>query len=211
MQSLTQLWLFFLVVLAVVLLPGMDMAYVAGSSLVGGRRQGLLALTGIVAGGICHVVAAALGIGLLLKLVPGLFNAVLLAGAAYLVWIAAALLRSRSAAALQADAPRLAPSAAVLRGALTSLLNPKAYLFMLAVFPQFIDPQRGPVWLQALMLWLIIAATQALVYGPLALAAAGARQWLAQRPSAGLTLNRTVGVVLLLTALWTAAAGWRAA
>lgn len=210
MQSLTQLWLFFLVVLAVVLLPGMDMAYVAGSSLVGGRRQGLLALTGIVAGGICHVVAAALGIGLLLKLVPGLFNAVLLAGAAYLAWIAASLLRSRSAAALQADAPRLAPRAAVLRGALTSLLNPKAYLFMLAVFPQFIDPQRGPVWLQALVLWLIIAATQALVYGPLALAAAGARQWLAQRPSAGQILNRAVGVVLLLTALWTAAAGWRA-
>lgn len=211
MQALTQLWLFFLVVLAVVLLPGMDMAYVAGSSLVGGRRQGLLALTGIVVGGICHVVAAALGIGLLLKLVPGLFNAVLLAGAAYLAWIAWSLLRSRSAAALQADAPRLAPRAAVLRGALTSLLNPKAYLFMLAVFPQFIDPQRGPVWLQALVLWLIIAATQALVYGPLALAAAGARHWLAQRPSAGLTLNRVVGAVLLLTALWTAAAGWRAA
>jgi len=210
MQSLTQLWLFFLVVLAVVLLPGMDMAYVAGSSLVGGRRQGLLALTGIVAGGICHGVAAALGIGLLLKLVPGLFNAVLLAGAAYLAWIAASLLRSRSAAALQADAPRLTPRAAVLRGALTSLLNPKAYLFMLAVFPQFIDPQRGPVWLQALVLWLIIAATQALVYGPLALAAAGARQWLAQRPSAGQILNRAVGAVLLLTALWTAAAGWRA-
>ncbi len=165
---MTQLWLFFLVVLAVVVLPGMDMAYIAGSSLVGGRRQGLLALTGVVAGGICHVLAAALGIGLLLQLVPGLFNAVLLIGAAYLAWIAWTLLRSRDAAALQADAPRLSPRAAVLRGALTSLLNPKAYLFMLAVFPQFIDPQRGPVWMQALVLWLIIAATQALVYGPLA-------------------------------------------
>lgn len=210
MQTLTQLWLFSGVVLAVVLLPGMDMAYIAGSSLVGGRRQGLLALTGVVAGGICHVLAAALGIGLLLQLVPGLFNTVLLAGAVYLAWIAWSLLRSRGAATLAADAPRLAPSATVLRGALTSLLNPKAYLFMLAVFPQFIDPQRGPVWLQALVLWLIIAVMQTLVYGPLALAAAGARQWLAQRPSAGLVLNRVVGTVLLLTALWTAAAGWRA-
>lgn len=209
MQTVTQLWLFFLVVLAVVVLPGMDMAYIAGSSLVGGRRQGLLALTGVVAGGICHVLAAALGIGLLLQLVPGLFNAVLLIGAAYLAWIAWTLLRSRDAAALQADAPRLSPRAAVLRGALTSLLNPKAYLFMLAVFPQFIDPQRGPVWLQALVLWLIIAATQALVYGPLALAAAGARDWFSQRPAAGLRLNRAVGVVLFATALWTAAMGWR--
>ncbi len=211
MQSLSQLWLFFLVVFAVVLLPGMDMAYVAGSSLTGGRRQGLFALSGIVAGGVFHVLAAALGVGLLLQLVPGLFNAVLLAGACYLGWIAWSLLRSRSAAGLQADAPALSPRAAVLRGALTSLLNPKAYLFMLAIFPQFIDPQRGPVWLQALVLWLIIAVTQMLVYGPLALAAAGARQWFAQRPSAGLLLNRVVGAVLLLTALWTAAAGWRAA
>lgn len=211
MQTLSQLWLFFLVVFAVVLLPGMDMAYVAGSSLTGGRRQGLFALSGIVAGGVFHVLAAALGVGLLLQLVPGLFNGVLLAGAGYLGWIAWSLLRSRSAAALQADAPALAPAAAVLRGALTSLLNPKAYLFMLAIFPQFIDPQRGPVWLQALVLWLIIAVTQMMVYGPLALAAAGARQWLARRPSAGLMLNRGAGVVLLLTALWTAAAGWRAA
>lgn len=209
MQTLTQLWLFFLVVLAVVLLPGMDMAYIAGSSMVGGRRQGLLALCGVVAGGICHVLAAALGIGLLLQLVPGLFNAMLFAGAGYLGWIAWTLLRSRDAAALRADAPSLSPGDAVLRGALTSLLNPKAHLFMLAVFPQFIDPRKGTVWLQALVLWLVIAVTQTLVYGPLALAAAGAREWLSQRPATGLRLNRMVGTVLLLAALWTAAAGWR--
>lgn len=209
MQTLTQLWLFFLVVFAVVVLPGMDMAYIAGSSVVGGRRQGLLALCGVVAGGVCHVLAAAAGIGLLLQLVPGLFNAVLFAGAAYLGWIAWTLLRSRDAAALHADAPSLSPRATVLRGALTSLLNPKAYLFMLAVFPQFIDPRQGPVWLQALVLWLVIAVTQTLVYGPLALAAAGTRTWLARKPATGLWLNRMVGTVLMLTALWTAVAGWR--
>lgn len=97
----------------------------------------------------------------------------------------------------------------MLRGALTSLLNPKAYLFMLAVFPQFIDPRQGPVWLQALVLWLVIAVTQTLVYGPLALAAAGTRTWLARKPATGLWLNRMVGTVLMLTALWTAVAGWR--
>lgn len=209
MQTLTQLWLFFLVVFAVVVLPGMDMAYIAGSAVVGGRRQGLLALCGVVAGGVCHVLAAAAGIGLLLQLVPGLFNAVLFAGAGYLGWIAWTLLRSRDGAALQADAPSLSPRAAVLRGALTSLLNPKAYLFMLAVFPQFIDPRQGPVWLQALVLWLVIAVTQTLVYGPLALAASGARAWLARKPATGLWLNRMVGTVLMVTAVWTAVVGWR--
>jgi threonine/homoserine/homoserine lactone efflux protein len=209
-QSLTQLWLFFLVVLAVVVLPGMDMAYIAGSSLVGGRRQGLLALAGVMIGGIFHVLAAALGIGLLLKLLPGLFNAVLVAGAVYLAWIAVSLLRSRDSSALDADAPRLSDGAAVLRGALTSLLNPKAYLFMLAIFPQFIDMQAGPVWLQALVLWLIIALTQLGIYGGMALAASGSRGWLAARPTAGVALHRGVGAVLLATAAWTVYAGWQA-
>lgn len=210
MQTLTQLWLFFLVVLAVVVLPGMDMAYIAGSALVGGRRQGLLALAGVMLGGICHVLAAALGIGLLLKLVPGLFNAVLVAGAVYLAWIAVSLLRSREGAVLDAQAPRLSGRAAVLRGALTSLLNPKAYLFMLAIFPQFIDVQAGPVWLQALVLWLIIALTQLGIYGGLALAAGGSRGWLASRPATGLALHRGVAAVLLATAAWTVYAGWQA-
>lgn len=209
MQSAAQLWLFFVVVFAVVVLPGMDMAYVAGSSLVGGRRQGLLALSGIVLGGICHVLAAALGIGLLVKLVPGLFNALLLAGALYLAWIGWSLLRSRSASALQADAPRLSDRAAVVRGALTSLLNPKAYLFTLAIFPQFIDPQRGALWLQVLLLWLIIALTQTGVYGALALGVAQARGWLQTRPQVGLRIHQGVGLMLLLVALWTGWAGWR--
>ncbi|UXI68379.1 LysE family translocator [Tahibacter amnicola] len=95
MQHLMHLWLFFLVVFAVIVLPGMDMAYVMASGLVGGRRHGLLAVAGIVIGGVIHVAAAALGVGLLLKLVPGVFNAVLLAGATYMAWIGLSLLRSR--------------------------------------------------------------------------------------------------------------------
>ena len=66
MEYAAQLWLFFVLVLAVVILPGMDMAFVLGSSLVGGRRSGLFAVAGLVAAGACHVAAGALGIGVLL-------------------------------------------------------------------------------------------------------------------------------------------------
>jgi len=70
MDHYAHLWLFFLMVLGIIVLPGMDMAFVMASSLTGGRRAGLFAVGGIVAGGVCHVVAGALGLGLLLQVVP---------------------------------------------------------------------------------------------------------------------------------------------
>lgn len=209
MDHAMQLWLFFLVVFGVVLLPGLDMAFVLGSALTGGRRHGLVAVAGIVAGGVCHVAAAGLGVGLLIKLIPGAFNAVLIGGALYMAWIGWSLLRSRSGGGIAAAGEMLPAGATFRRATLTSLLNPKAYLFMLAIFPQFISPDYGPVWLQCLVLGLIIWATQAGVYGALALGAAGARSWMESRPGAGLALNRGVGVVLVLAAAWTGFAGWQ--
>ncbi len=84
MNHVEELWLFFALVFGIVVLPGLDMAFVLGSTLAGGRRRGFAALAGIVAGGVCHVVMTALGIGVLLKLIPGAFNALLLAGALYI-------------------------------------------------------------------------------------------------------------------------------
>ena len=62
------LGVFFVMVLGIIVMPGMDMAFVLANALAGGKRRGLLAVAGIVVGGACHVVAAALGLGLLLKL-----------------------------------------------------------------------------------------------------------------------------------------------
>ncbi|MGI9023979.1 MAG: LysE family translocator [Burkholderiaceae bacterium] len=102
------------------------MAFVLGSALTGGRAKGLAAVAGIVAGGVCHVVMTALGISVLLKLVPGAFNALLLAGALYIAWIGFSLMRSESAFGVEPVA-RIRPWRATFRqGALTSLLNPKA-------------------------------------------------------------------------------------
>ncbi len=80
---------------------------------------------------------------------------------------------------------------------------------MLAVFPQFLHAEYGPLWSQSLVLWLIIAITQLAVYGGLALAAAQARGWLVRRPDAGMVTARVVGVVLIGVALFTGFEGWR--
>ena len=210
MESLSHLWLFFLMVFGIIVLPGMDMAFVLASSLRGGRHAGLLAVAGIMAGGAVHVAASALGVGLLLQMVPGLFNAVLLAGAAYIAWIGISLLRSASAAgALPRTRSAGTPWATFRQAVVTCLLNPKAYLFMFAVFPQFFRPERGAVWTQALVLGIIIALTQAGVYGSLALAASGAGAGLGARPRLQVLVVRAAGAMLMLGAAWTAVEGWR--
>ena len=210
MTHTASLTLFALLVFGIVVLPGLDMAFVMGSSLVAGRRHGLAAVGGIVAGGVCHVVMTTLGISVLLKVIPGAFNALLIAGALYIAWIGIALLRSDSAFGMR-DRARSIGSAWLTfrRGMLSCLMNPKAYLFMLAVFPQFLRAEYGPLWTQAMMLWIIIALTQTVVYGGVALAAAQARGWLVGRPAAAILASRTVGVVLVVAAVFTGFEGWR--
>jgi len=208
MSHAADLLLFAVLVFGIVVLPGLDMTYVMGSSLTAGRRHGLAAVAGIAAGGVCHVAMATLGISVLLKVIPAAFNALLLAGALYIAWIGISLLRADSAFGMQVEGGAVSAWTTFRRGALTSLMNPKAYLFMLAVFPQFLHAEDGPLWAQSLVLWMIIAITQLTVYGAVALAAAQARGWLVRRPAAGLVTARVVGTVLIGAALLTGFEGW---
>jgi threonine/homoserine/homoserine lactone efflux protein len=208
MNHYEQLWLFFVLVFGIVVLPGLDMAFVMGSALAGGRSRGFAAVAGIIAGGICHVLMTALGISVLIKLIPGTFNA-LLAGALYIGWIGMSLMRSESSFGLHPDTKLRSRAATFRQGMLTSLLNPKAYLFMLAIFPQFLRPDYGLIWLQALVMWLIIALNQLCVYGGIALMADRARRWLHGRPAAGMMATRCVGALLIAAAMFTGFESWR--
>jgi len=167
----------------------------------------MMATVGIVAGGVCHVLMTALGVMALLKVMPALFNAMLWAGAAYIAWIGVSLMRSRVGLGEVSVIPSRSQAQTFRQGMLTSLLNPKAYLFMLAIFPQFLAPDAGSLPRQLLVLWLIIAATQAAIYGALAFVGDGVRHWLADRPSANLVLARVVGIVLIATAVYTVTRG----
>lgn len=211
MTHYAHLWLFFVLVFGVVLLPGMDMAYILGSALTGGRRAGLMALAGVMSGGVVHVVAGVLGISVLLKLYPAAFKFMLLVGACYIAWIGWSILKSAS---VFKPGGKLAVRPAWVtyrQGMLSCLMNPKAYLFMLAIFPQFLRAEYGALWIQGVVMWLIIAVNQAGVYGGIALAADGVRRWLAKEPESAVMVSRVVGVMLVLAAAFTAVEGWRGA
>ncbi|MHB8425999.1 MAG: LysE family translocator [Gammaproteobacteria bacterium] len=209
MTDYAQLWLFFVIVLGVVLLPGLDMTYVLGSALSGGRSAGLTAVSGIVAGGICLVTLTTLGIGVLLRTVPAMFNVLLLAGALYIAWIGISIACSRSHLNADAQVNGRTRWLTFRQGMLTTMLNPKAYLFLLAIFPQFLHPQRGALWFQALVLWIIIALTQTGIYGSVALLGDKVRGLLHANPAAGMVINRVVGTILILAAVFTAYDSWR--
>jgi threonine/homoserine/homoserine lactone efflux protein len=202
------LWLFFLLVSGIIIVPGMDMVFVLASSLSGGRKAGLSATFGIMAGGLVHTLYAALGVGMLLHFAPKLFNVLLVAGATYVAWIGWQLFRSSITVETVDSLDRRGLLTRFRQGALTSLMNPKAYLFMLAVFPQFLRPEFGPLWRQALVMLLMIWATQLAVYGGLALAAARSRDALTSSPAATRLIGRAAGVLMVVIAVLTVWRGW---
>ncbi len=202
----SHLWLFALMVLGIIALPGMDMAFVVASALAGGRRLGLAAVAGIVAGGVIHVVMAMLGIGLLLTLYPLAFNGLLLLGSLYVAWIGWSLWRGAAALGEVASVPRVSSMQTFARGVLSCLMNPKAYVFMVAIFPQFVRPDYGPLGVQAVLMSLIIAITQVLIYGSFAWGAGSLQTWLRKNPKSQVLIGRGVGLFLMLAAVWT---GWQ--
>ncbi len=205
----SHLWLFFILVFGVIVIPGMDMAYVMASSLVGGRKAGLFAVAGIVVGGMLHVLMGVLGVGVLLKTFPSAFNILLLAGSLYIAWIGWSLFRGATALGEVPEGSPATLMATFSRAFVTCLLNPKAYVFMLAIFPQFMRKEYGPIATQALALGGIIAVTQIAVYGSIALGAAGIRVWLRSNKTGQVRLGQTIGIVLIVAAMWTGWQGWQ--
>lgn len=207
MTESANLWLYFLLISGVIILPGMDMAFVMGCRITGGWRSGVAAVTGIVAGGACHVLIAVTGISALLMLVPAALLAMLLAGAAYIGRIGWSMLRACSGATLAAVKGANTPLEAFFGAMVTSLLNPKAYIFMLAIFPQFMHVSQGSLWAQASVLGLITAGTQIAVYGAVVAVTGQARARLATRPASAVWMTRGVGLMLITVAVLTLCSG----
>lgn len=203
MSYAENLWLFFLVLFGIIILPGMDMLFVLASALTGGKKTGLSAASGMSAGGIVHSLYGAAGVGLLAAWMPSLFLPLLLFGAAYMVFIGIGLMRS--AIVVNGDEAQASASSkkAFWRAVLTCLSNPKAYLFMMAVYPQFLKPDYGPIWMQGLVMGAMVAVTQFTVYGALALTADKSRQWLVSSPAATIFIGRAAGFMLVAAALLT--------
>ncbi|WP_280408207.1 LysE family translocator [Nocardia brasiliensis] len=171
------------VALGMVLTPGPNMMYLVSRTVAQGRRAGLVSLGGVAAGFGVYLLAAAAGITAVFAVVPGLYLAVKLVGAAYLLWLAWQALRPGGTSVFAPAA--LAPDPArrlFTMGLVTNLLNPKIAIMYMALIPQFVVPGHGQVWLQSLCLGAVQIAVALTVNGLIVLGAGGIATFLTGRP-----------------------------
>jgi len=146
---------FFLFLTAALLLaiaPGPGMLYVLARSLAGGKREGVLSALGTFAGGMAHVLAAALGVSIILAKSALAFAAVKYVGAAYLCFLGVRMILDarKNEEPIQ---PNFKPARHPLwQGVATEVLNPKTALFFLSFIPQFVNRSSGHVFLQFVLL-----------------------------------------------------------
>ncbi|NUW38011.1 leucine efflux protein LeuE [Nonomuraea sp. SMC257] len=205
----------------IILLPGPNSLYVLSLSAQQGVRQGYRAAAGVFVGDTVLMALAAAGAASLLRSNAVLFAVVKYAGAGYLAWIGFQMLRGAWRAWRSSASPAAATEAAAdaagagaagaaavsepsdrrsrpFRKALTiSLLNPKAILFFVSFFIQFVDPSYGTPALSFLILGAIIQVFSllyltSLIFGGSFLAAQFRSR---RRLSAGLTSG--VGALFL--------------
>jgi threonine/homoserine/homoserine lactone efflux protein len=148
------MWLFGLAALALLLIPGPSVLFVVFQSAEQGRRVGLASVAGIHLGTLVHVAAASAGLSALIVASSLAFSVVKYAGAAYLVYLGIRKLLERDPET-PVERRREPLRRALVRGMVVNVLNPKTALFFLAFLPQFVDPDRGGVWSQALVLGFV--------------------------------------------------------
>jgi threonine/homoserine/homoserine lactone efflux protein len=155
MPTATHLIAFAFVAVGMVLTPGPNMVYLISRSISQGWRAGLISLGGVALAFVVYMLCAAMGITALLLTVPYAYDALRICGALYLLFLAWQALKPGGRSPLQVrDLPQDTPRRLFVMGFLTNLLNPKAAVLYLSLLPQFIQPERGHVLMQSLLLGL---------------------------------------------------------
>ncbi|WP_406061471.1 leucine efflux protein LeuE [Streptomyces sp. NBC_01077] len=197
MLGVTDLPTYLVGLVLIILLPGPNSLYVLSVAARKGTRTGYKAAAGVFTGDAVLMTLAALGAASLLQTTPLLFMIVKYAGAGYLAWMAYGMLRSawamwRSRGETPAEEPEQVQAAGenpYRRALIISLFNPKAILFLISFFVQFVDPAYAYPALSFLVLGTLLEIGSflyltMLIFGGTRLAAAFRRR---RRLSAGAT------------------------
>ena len=209
MPDVSTLAMPFFASLALVVVPGPAVLYIITRSVDQGRTAGLASAAGIATGGLVHVAGASLGLSAIIASSSIAFSALKYLGAAYLIFLGIRSLLTKPDPLTAANRTPRTMRNLFSQGVVVQALNPKVALFFLAFLPQFIDPSRGSVLSQTLVLgamFIVLGLCSDSLY---AFIAAGAGDWLRRQPAFTSVQRYVAGAVFIGLGLTTAFSGSR--
>lgn len=200
MVPIDTLLLFFTSSLLLALAPGPDNLFVLAQSAQHGRRAGLIVTCGLCTGILVHTAAVSLGVAAIFQTSVMAFNLLKGIGAAYLLYLAYLSFKAGGTSGVAA-VDQLSVGRLYRRGVIMNVTNPKVSIFFMAFLPQFVDPVRGSIVVQMLVLGAVFIVSTILIFGGVSLLAGTFGQWMARSERAGKILNRTAGSIFAVLAV----------
>ncbi len=193
-------WTAFLIALIIVeITPGPNMGWLATLSARSGFRAGIRAVAGVTLGLTIQMLAAALGLAAILASSAPLYEVLRWSGVAFMLYLAWETWSEES----EPSPGQAHGSENFYRGLIANLLNPKALIFYLAVVGQFVDPERGQLWLQTMVLGSIHLVVSLLIH--VAIVFAGARMASGlERWRTSIAVRAGFAFLLVMIAIWIA-------
>jgi len=210
MPSLGSFAAFTVASFVLVVVPGPSVLFVISRGVALGRKAAVATVLGNATGVYVQVLLVAVGLGSVISRSALLFNAIKLAGAAYLVYLGVQAIRERRKLSSVLDVADVRPTRHLLReGFLVGLSNPKAAVFFAAILPQFVQEGGAPVGLQMAVLGVVSVVVAILSDSCWGIAAGSARAWLSASPRRLERLGGAGGVTMIGLGIGLAASGGR--
>ena len=206
MPSIEILIAFTLTAMVLNVSPGPSNLYVMARSISQGVRGGLVAAVGLATGSLFHILAAVLGLSAIFEHSPTLYVVIKLVGAAYLIYLGLSYWRTQTQNAddepksndIAKTRTRAKSNWAIFRESIiVEVTNPKTALFFIALLPQFVVPESGPVAQQMLILGLIVTFSALPCDVVVAFSSSKVSNWLIKNEKAQQLQERISGSILL--------------
>ena len=178
--------------------PGPSNLYVVARAIAQGTKAGVVAAMGLAVGSMVHVIATVLGLSVVFSQFPALYTTVKLVGAAYLIYLGVSYWKTkRSDADISVKPMKAKPLSSVFKESIiVEVTNPKTALFFIALLPQFVVPESGPVALQLLILGIIVTLSALPCDMLVAFSSSKASDWLLKNERAQIIQERISGSIL---------------
>lgn len=200
MLDLSTLTLFCGAVLLLLVTPGPNMAFVMSHGFSYGWRGGLAVALGISAADVVLTILTATGVTGLVAAWPPSFDIIRYLGAIYLLWMAWKALQTSKPGSSVID-PQVSMRGIFVRAMLNSLLNPKGLLFFIVFLPQFVDPAKGMIAQQLIVLGLVLTLLAFIFHTVLGACGGTLSRWFAGRTRLARLQPRILASVLTLMAV----------